>query len=226
MEEAETAETNETELPEGEQTEEKEEWTPLNVLRLNAVRDEVIASGATSVIDIGCGGGRLLSLLLEEKQLSKVTGADVSVQALERAKQRLHVDRMPTYKKDKLTLMQGSLIYQDSRFSGYDAICVVEVIEHIDKNRHPAFEQTVFFHAGPKTVVLTTPNKEYNAHYEMKEDILRHSDHRFEWTRQEFQDWAEHICKTYGYTVEIKGIGEMDETFGQSTQMGVFTKCE
>ena len=160
-----------------------------------------------------------------EQQIKKVTACDVSVSALEKAAQKLHLDRMQSYRKNKLTLMQASLTYRDKRFEGYDCACVIEVIEHIEPLRIPAFERSVFEFAAPKTVILTTPNREYNANYKhMQENTLRHGDHRFEWSREEFRVWAEHICETFGYSCEISGIGEPDEKLGTPTQMGVFTK--
>lgn len=208
-----------------ENTEEKEARTPLNTQRMETVKNAVLASGASSVIDLGCGECRLTSLLLSEPQIKKVTACDVSVAVLEKAAQRLHLDRMQPYRKNKLTLMQASLTYRDKRFEGYDCACVIEVIEHIEPMRIPAFERAVFEFAAPKTVILTTPNREYNANYEhMQENSLRHGDHRFEWTRAGFREWTEHICERFGYSCEISGIGDMDENLGTPTQMGVFTK--
>ena len=219
----EIAETEPTD--ESERTEEKEPRTPLNTQRLETVKNAVLSCGASSVIDLGCGECRLTSLLLNEQQIKKVTACDVSVAELEKAAQRLHLDRMQTYRKNKLTLMQASLTYRDRRFEGYDCACVVEVIEHIEPMRIPAFERSVFEFAAPKTVILTTPNREYNANYaHMQENALRHGDHRFEWTRAEFRAWTEHICDRFGYTCEISGIGDIDEQYGTPTQMGVFTK--
>lgn len=204
----------------------KEKRISLNTRRLEAVKNAVIESGASSVIDLGCGECKLTSMLLEEKQIKRICAADVAVRALEKAKQNLRYDRMPPYKKDKLTLMQASLTYKDPRFSGYDAACIVEVIEHLDPLRIPAFERVVFEFAVPNTVVVTTPNKEYNTHYEwLSEGNLRHNDHRFEWSRDEFAKWTDHICETFGYTVERSEIGDVDEEYGAPTQMGVFRKC-
>ncbi len=204
---------------------EKEVRTPLNTQRLETVKNAVLRCGASSVIDLGCGECRLTSLLLNESQIKKVTACDVSVAELEKAAQRLHLDRMQPYRKNKLTLIQASLTYRDKRFEGYDCACVVEVIEHIEPMRIPAFERSVFEFAAPKTVILTTPNREYNINYEhMQENTLRHSDHRFEWNRKEFKAWTEHICEKFGYTCEISGIGNEDEKYGMPTQMGVFTK--
>ncbi|MBR5410526.1 MAG: 3' terminal RNA ribose 2'-O-methyltransferase Hen1 [Clostridia bacterium] len=204
----------------------REKRISLNTRRLDAVKNAVLESGASSVIDLGCGECKLTAMLLEENQIKRVGAADVAVHVLEKAKQTLRYDRMPPYKKNKLTLMQASLTYKDPRFSGYDAACVVEVVEHLDPQRIPAFERVLFEFATPNTVVLTTPNKEYNAHYEwLAEDTLRHHDHRFEWTREEFKAWAAQICERFGYIVEISEIGDVDEACGAPTQMGVFRKC-
>ena len=204
----------------------REKSISLNTRRLEAVKNAVLESGAASVIDLGCGEGNLTALLLEEKQIKRVGAADVSISVIDNAKRRLRYERMPPYKKDKLTLMQASLTYKDPRFSGYDAACVVEVIEHIDPQRIPAFERVLCEFAAPATVVVTTPNKEYNAHYQwLSAGNLRHDDHRFEWSRNEFRQWTEHVCKTFGYTVERNEIGDADEEFGAPTQMGVFRKC-
>ena len=208
-----------------ENAQEKQARTPLNTQRLETVKNAVLESGAASVIDLGCGECRLTALLLKQPQIKKIAACDVSVNVLEKAVQRLHIDSMNTYLRDKLTLMQASLTYRDKRFEGYDCACVVEVIEHIDPSRLPAFERVVFEYAKPQTVVLTTPNREYNVNYEtLSADSLRHTDHRFEWTREEFRKWTERVCEKFGYTCVISGIGDVDEAAGQPTQMGVFTK--
>lgn len=210
-----------------EQLERKEKKLSLNKRRLEAAAEMVRRCGASSVIDMGCGEGQLLALLLNQKQLTRIAGTDVSVSALERAEQRLHLERMPEAKRKKLRLFQGALTYRDKRFEGYDAACVIEVIEHLDPERLSAFERVVFEFAAPQTVVLTTPNAEYNVNYEgLAEDDLRHSDHRFEWSRKQFRNWTQAVCEAFGYTCEFFDIGDVDEVSGTPTQMGVFTRCE
>lgn len=195
----------------------------LNDQRLEAVVSALKSSGAKRVLDLGCGEGKLLRELLKEKQFDQIVGMDVSVRSLEIAKERLRLDDLPMKQKDRIKLLHGSLMYRDKRLSGFDAAAVVEVVEHLDPPRLSAFERVVFECARPGTVVLTTPNWEYNSKWEsLPAGQFRHSDHRFEWSRAEFQAWACGITKKYGYQVRFLPVGPEDASLGPPTQMGVF----
>lgn len=195
----------------------------LNEQRLGTVLAALRASGATSVLDLGCGEGKLLRMLLKERQFTRIVGLDVSHRALEMAMDNLHYDRLPTLQKERLKLLHGSLMYRDERLAGFEAAAVVEVIEHLDPPRLAAFERVLFECARPGTVVLTTPNREYNVKWEtLPAGKFRHRDHRFEWTRAEFQDWANGIAARFGYTVRFLPVGPEDAAVGAPTQMGVF----
>ena len=204
---------------------EVEGWIGLNEIRLATVTEALKQCGAKRVLDLGCGEGKLLRKLLAEKQFEEIVGMDVSHRVLKIAQDRLHYDRLPEKQKKRLHLFQGSLGYRDKRLAGYDAAAVVEVIEHLDLPRLAAFERVLFEFARPRTIVLTTPNIEYNVHFEnLKAGNLRHKDHRFEWTRDEFQSWATGITKRFGYIVEFHPIGPEVENVGSPTQMAVFTR--
>ena len=197
----------------------------LNNIRLTTVTETLKQSGAKRVLDLGCGEGKLLRKLLAEKQFEEIVGMDVSHRALKIAQERLHYDRLPEKQKKRIRLFQGSLGYRDKRLAGYDAAALVEVIEHLELPRLAAFERILFEFACPKTVVLTTPNIEYNVQFEnLKAGNFRHKDHRFEWTRDEFQSWAAGVTKRFGYTVVFHPIGPEDENVGPPTQMAVFTR--
>ncbi|UTC64072.1 3' terminal RNA ribose 2'-O-methyltransferase Hen1 [Treponema sp. OMZ 788] len=201
----------------------KEKKERLHDQRLNAVAEKLKESGAASVIDLGCGDGKLIRLLLKEKQFEKIAGMDVSYSELTKCKERLHWEDMPPKQKERLNLFQSSLMYRDKRFSGFDAAAVVEVIEHLDENRLPAFEKAVFKFAQPNTVVLTTPNSEYNVQYEnLANGKMRHTDHRFEWTRKEFEAWAKRVADENNYSVEFFPVGEEEKNIGAPSQMAVF----
>jgi 3' terminal RNA ribose 2'-O-methyltransferase Hen1 len=195
----------------------------LHEQRLGAVLAVLKQSGATSVLDLGCGEGRLIQLLLKEKQFKRILGMDVAYHALESAQRKLNLERLPAMVREKLTLIQGSLIYRDERLSGFDAAAVVEVIEHLDSPRLTNFERSLFEFAQPGTVVVTTPNVEYNTLFEtLPAGQLRHKDHRFEWTRAEFQNWATQVCQRFGYEVRFLSVGPEDPELGAPSQMAVF----
>jgi 3' terminal RNA ribose 2'-O-methyltransferase Hen1 len=150
---------------------------------------------------------------------------DVSHRALEIAHDRLHYDRLPPIQKERLRFLHGSLIYRDQRLAGFDAAAVVEVIEHLDAARLAAFERVLFECAKPKSIVITTPNREYNVKWEtLPAGKFRHRDHRFEWTRAEFQTWANGVATRFGYNVRFLPVGPEDLVVGSPTQMAVFTR--
>ncbi|MFE9750702.1 3' terminal RNA ribose 2'-O-methyltransferase Hen1 [Saccharothrix saharensis] len=199
----------------------------LAVQRRDAILDQLGQAGARSVLDLGCGGGALLRALLENPDFTRVQGVDVSASALATAARRLHVDRMSDRQRARLTLRQSSLTYADPDLKGYDAAVLMEVVEHLDPDRLPALEHSVFAVARPRTVLVTTPNVEYNALFEtLPEGRHRHSDHRFEWTRAEFEDWAHGVAQRRGYAVRHLPIGPVDVERGAPTQLAVFTLGE
>lgn len=195
----------------------------LHDIRLKAALQELIDSGANNVVDMGCGEGKLIRLMLKNSQFQKILGVEVSYRELERAADRLNLNEMPSKQRERVDLIQGSLTYRDKRLSGFDAAAVVEVIEHLDPERLGAFERVVFEFAKPGRVVLTTPNSEYNQVFEsMQEGQMRHLDHRFEWTREEFQNWATKVAERNQYKVMFKSIGEENEKHGAPSQMAIF----
>jgi 3' terminal RNA ribose 2'-O-methyltransferase Hen1 len=195
----------------------------LNEQRLDAVVEALTAAGAKSVLDLGCSYGNLLRRLMDERRFERVVGLDVSHRALEIAADRLHLERMPPKQRERIALLHGSLTYRDARLAGHDAAAVVEVIEHLDPPRLAAFERVLFEFAKPPTVVVTTPNVEYNVRFEtLPAGKLRHRDHRFEWTRDQFRAWATRVAGRFGYAVEFRAVGAEDPEVGPPTQMGVF----
>jgi 3' terminal RNA ribose 2'-O-methyltransferase Hen1 len=183
------------------------------------------AHGARSVVDLGCGEGRLLRELLADRSFERIVGLDASYRSLERARARLRLDRLPPRQAERIALLHGALTYRDRRLAGFDAAAVVEVVEHLDPPRLSAFERVLFDQARPGCVVLTTPNVEHNVRYPgLAEGRLRHADHRFEWTRAELAAWANSVASRFGYTVQISGVGLEDPEVGAPSQLAVFTR--
>ena len=209
----------------GQEEETLEKRISLNEERLGTVVAALKASQAKRVLDLGCGEGKLLKALLAEKQFEDITGLDVSTRTLEKAADRLRLEQLPERQRERIRLIQGSLTYRDRRLEGFDAAAVVEVIEHLDPPRLDAFARVLFECARPGTVVLTTPNAEYNVRFEsLPAGTLRHKDHRFEWTRAEFQSWSDGVAARFGYGVRLAPIGPSDPEVGSPTQMAVFTR--
>lgn len=197
---------------------------PLAHQRQGAVLAALRAAGAHRVADVGCGDGALLTHLLASTSFTTIIGTDVSARALEFAAKRLRLDRLSDHQRSRLTVFQSSLTYRDSRLADLDAIVLMEVIEHVDPPRLPALERTVFGAAKPRTVVVTTPNVEHNVRFEdLPIGAFRHRDHRFEWTRHQFREWAEGVARRYGYALRYLPVGADDPEVGPPTQMAVFT---
>jgi 3' terminal RNA ribose 2'-O-methyltransferase Hen1 len=193
--------------------------------RIMAVTEAIAASGARRVLDLGCGSGKLMGALLRLGGVRHVTGVDVSHRALQGAARRLHLDAMSPRERERVELLHGSLTYRDSRLRDFDAAALMEVVEHIDPPRLGAFERSVFGWARPGTVVMTTPNAEYNVLFEgLAPGTPRHRDHRFEWTRPQFAQWAAAVAGRNGYQVALSGIGPADPRLGCPTQLALFSR--
>jgi len=197
----------------------------LAVLRRQAVLAVLKESGARTVADLGCGEGALTGDLVRDGGFTRVIAADASARALAQAARRLRLDRMPDARRERLTLFQSSLTYRDARLAGFDAAVLMEVVEHVDPDRLSALERSVFGFAAPRTVVVTTPNREYNPEYGLADGRLRHRDHRFEWDRAGFTAWASRVGAAYGYGVRLAGVGPESPAAGAPTQLAVFTRA-
>jgi 3' terminal RNA ribose 2'-O-methyltransferase Hen1 len=199
----------------------------LHEQRMGTVLSVLLGFGAKRVVDLGCGEGKLLRYLLGDPQFESILGMDVSWRSLEIAKDKLNLDHLPEKQRARISLVQGSLMYRDQQLAGFEAAAVIEVIEHLDAPRLSAFERVLFEFARPTHAVITTPNAEYNAVFEtLPAGQFRHRDHRFEWTRAQFEAWAQRVANRFGYGVRFQPIGPEDRNLGAPTQMGVFSRLE
>jgi 3' terminal RNA ribose 2'-O-methyltransferase Hen1 len=191
--------------------------------RLDAVLETLKALGAKRVLDLGCGEGKLIGRLVKDKQFEEIVGVEVSSVSLDRANGRL--EKLSERVRSRVKLLHGALVYRDARLRGYDAAALVEVIEHVEPDRLIHLERAVFGDAAPRSVVVTTPNADYNALFPtLPPGQFRHADHRFEWSRAEFAAWGARIAEAYGYQVRLEPLGDVDDNHGAPSQMAVFTK--
>ena len=198
---------------------------PLAPQRADAVLTALRDVSAYTVADVGCGEGALLRRMMIDPAFTKILGTDVSAGALFKAERALNLREASDRLRERVQLLQSSVTYQDDRIGGLDAIVLMEVIEHVDLERLPALEASVFGAASPGAVVVTTPNSDYNALFEsLPAGKYRHNDHRFEWSRAEFSAWAEGVAARNNYTVEYRTVGETDPALGSPTQLALFRK--
>ena len=197
----------------------------LSEQRMQAVLGALKQVGANRVLDLGCGDGRLLQAMLRDGSFQRIVGVDVSHAALERAARRLRLQEMSPKQRERIELVQSSLTYNDRRLQGYDAAAVVEVIEHLDPSRLDAFERSLFRVARPDSIVITTPNADYNVRFStLPAGSFRHRDHRFEWSRAEFEAWASGVAERNDYAVRFHAVGPEDQEVGPATQMATFSR--
>lgn len=196
----------------------------LNDLRLEAVHKALKRSGARSVIDLGCGEGKLMARLAPDPQFQRIAGIDVAIKPLQLASRRLNEAGFSAAEIQKLLIFPSSFLYRDERLNGYDAAVLMEVIEHQESHRLRTMTLSVFKYMRPSTCVITTPNAEYNVRFPtLPAGQFRHPDHRFEWNRNQFQDWANSIAQEFEYVVRFVPIGDSAPELGPPTQMAVFT---
>jgi 3' terminal RNA ribose 2'-O-methyltransferase Hen1 len=220
------ADRDATEAQGGEAEDRLETSIRLQHHRLEAVLAALHDRGVARVLALGCGDGTLVRMLLHDQRFSDIVGMDVSRRRLDRAASRLHLEDLPPPQHQCLTLIHGSLLYRDPRLVGYEAAVLIEVIEHLEPARLGMFAQVPFGYTRPGRVTLTIPNREYNSMWpRLRAGGFRHRDHRFEWTRAEFEQWATPVAEQYGYAVDVSAVGAEDPHVGSPTQMGIFTRC-
>jgi 3' terminal RNA ribose 2'-O-methyltransferase Hen1 len=207
-----------------------EESSALHELRLAAVTDELARCGARSVLDLGCGDGKLIERLAAQPLLTRIVGLDISPDAIAAARLRLGLGLRlgPDSHEQRIIVTQGSFMESNCALSGvlsgFDAAVLLETIEHIDPERLSLVERTVFGTLRPANVFVTTPNQEYNRLHGLSPGARRHPDHRFEWKRSKFRDWALGVAARNGYLARFRDIGDYDLIFGSSTQMACFVR--
>ena len=196
--------------------------TALHEARFAAVLDLLLASGARTVLDLGCGDGTLLLRLAEVARIERLVGVDQSPGAISVLRQKLEAAPAPL--AAKVSLCEGSYAKPDPRLRGFDAAIMVETIEHIDPERLSAVEHAVFAALAPALVVVTTPNADFNPLLGVPDHRMRHPDHRFEWGRARFGTWANGVARRHGYRATLHDLGGSHPVLGGPSQMAVLRR--
>jgi predicted nucleotidyltransferase/SAM-dependent methyltransferase len=190
--------------------------------RLDAVLAVLMAEEVRSVLDLGCGDGRLLAAVMVAGHCLRLGGVDLDDDALAITRGRLGGAKATGGVRPVIELWHGLLTHRDDRLLGYEAATAIEVIEHLEPPQLAAFTGIVFGYARSRIVIVTTPNAEYNVRWRIHG--RRHVDHRFEWDRSTFAAWAGASGDRWGYTASFSGIGPYDPKLGHPTQMAVFRR--
>lgn len=191
--------------------------------RLEAVIAEVRDSGASRVLDLGCGDGDMFVRLAGEQGISELVGVDICRASLERLRERLAQSGCVV---PRIDVREGSMTDPTPAMAGFDCAMLIETIEHIDPDQLSKLERAVFYKMRPQTVVITTPNAEFNPLLGVPKHRMRHPDHRFEWDRAKFRQWSTRVAGVAGYGVRMRDIAGLHPDLGGASQMAVFTRSD
>ncbi|CDQ74323.1 unnamed protein product [Oncorhynchus mykiss] len=201
---------------------------PLYIQRYEFVIDFVKKNKPKKVVDLGCNDCTLLRKLKFHKEIELLAGLDIDC-AVIRAKM-YELAPIPTdYLQPgdhplTIELYQGSVTERDPRTKGFDLVTSIELIEHLQLEDVDRFTEVVFGYMAPVAAIISTPNADFNPLLPGLTGF-RHYDHKFEWTKVEFQTWALKVCREFGYVVAFTGVGQIpaqEESIGFCSQIGVF----
>lgn len=208
-------------------------YPPVYRRRYAAVCELAKKHHSKKVLDFGCAEAKLVKVLINQEsltQLEEVVGVDIDRELLESNKFRIRPltsDYLrPRNHPLKVSLYQGSVAEPDERFVDFDLISCIELIEHLEDDILHLMPQVIFGQLSPKIAIITTPNVEFNVLFPNFQGF-RHHDHKFEWTRAQFQEWADIQARKYNYSVTFDGIGpgpEGTEHLGCCSQVAVFER--
>jgi 2-polyprenyl-3-methyl-5-hydroxy-6-metoxy-1,4-benzoquinol methylase len=197
--------------------------TKLHEDRLAAVYDQLLRARATRVLDLGCGDGALYFRMAMNARFRELVGVDLSAQALDRLQRRLIAADL--FDQVRTRLIRSSFTEPEVSLSGFDAALLVETIEHIDPADLSLVEGAVFGRLRPATIIVTTPNVEFNDLLGVPRRRFRHPGHRFEWTRRKFRSWSAGVGLRTGYSSSFHDVGASHPVLGGPTQMAVFERA-
>lgn len=208
---------------------------PVYRQRYSAVQDVLLdprwRKDIRKVVDFGCAEFGFFQYLKHLMGVTDILEVDIDDTLLKENMFRVQPLTADYLKQrtDPLTveIFRGSISDPDWRIRGIDAVVGIEIIEHLFPDILDALPYNIFGFVQPKLAIFTTPNADFNVLFPNFKGF-RHDDHKFEWTRQQFEDWAQNIVLRYpNYSVTFTGIGKGPkgtESLGCCSQMAVFVK--
>lgn len=202
----------------------------LYIQRYFYAQQQLARFGVKHVVDFGSAECKISRFLVRIPTLQKLGLVDLDQYLLECNKYAIWPSSFDYLEKRDLPLHVqlycGSVTDLDTCIVDCDGVSMVEIIEHLQPDVLSAAMENVFGRLQPKVVVITTPNADFNVLFPNFSGI-RHWDHKFEWSRQEFQNWCDEHCRRYPYSVEYGGIGEPpagSDHLGHCSQSAVFIR--
>ncbi|XP_027010163.1 small RNA 2'-O-methyltransferase isoform X1 [Tachysurus fulvidraco] len=204
---------------------------PLHLQRHQFVIEFVKKSRPRTVLDLGCSGCSLLrKLRFHRHSVELLAGVDIDCAAIRqnmKALDPLMAEYLqPSSRPLTIKLYEGSITETEPCTKGFDLITCIEVMEHLQLWEVERFSEVLFEYMEPHTVIISMPNAEFNPLLPGLTGF-RHKDHKYEWTRAQFQAWAEGVCRKYGYSVEFTGVGEAPgetRNVGFCSQIAIFQR--
>ncbi|XP_064188156.1 small RNA 2'-O-methyltransferase isoform X1 [Anguilla rostrata] len=203
---------------------------PLYKQRYQFVVEFVKRHKPKKVVDLGCADCSLLRKLKFHRDIELLVGVDIDSSVIKHKMYALapfpSEYLKPADQPLTIELYQGSVTEKELRTKGFDLVTCIELIEHLPLAEVERFSEVLFGYMSPAAVIVSTPNADFNPLLPGCSGF-RHIDHKFEWTKTDFQNWALEVCRLYGYVVEFTGVGKApsnDESIGFCSQIGVFRK--
>lgn len=210
-------------------------FPPVYSQRYNTIKElmanDMWSGKLSKVLDIGCAELSFFPFLKHLPGIEEIIAVDIDSELLQSVAHRvgpLLSDHLSTRTTPlHVMVLEGSIVQHDSRLLGCDAVIAIELIEHLFPHELEEVPYTIFGFIKPNVACITTPNADFNILFHHLRGF-RHPDHKFEWTRLQFQDWCINISERYpDYEVEFHGIGAGpigSEYLGCVSQMAVFTR--
>lgn len=161
----------------------------------------------SSIVDIGCGEGHYVREFAPkiDKNGLEYHAIDIDEGRLESVKrlcERKQIENVATWSSIDSFTSNDEFPCSDN-----SVVIMTEVIEHMNKEDAETLINKVL--TWPfKSLIITTPNKEFNHNYQLFEDDVRHDDHKLEFNKEEFVTLMNDLVNNSDKSVEFFDIGD------------------